>query len=860
MPPSNRVLAPNRTTALRALLIFCLAVAVAICVSLSYVFLRNSERQIGLQTYESVATMALSGAQAITHRRIQGSKVTATLMSQILPNHEAWPLIDFTGFIPITSKVANLSETSLHALMVLVDPSQVEAFEMHTQRIYQVEGRPEKAGWSAFGFGIWKHSPNSTHGDRRVHDTTGETSWGGRRRILAPNMLISQPNVSALMYNAYSEQERGFYIDAMLDCVDRHVDVTATASPECAVVTDMLEIIIRPGPAAVFFQPIFPANEPTQVVGFVSFSFHWQDILERIVPSFVSGLTCVIQTGTKSFTYEIENGKPILIGNGDHHQRHHSHRGKDIQLNMFTSKTVESANYTLTVYPTDELINTFSTKSPIFIALGFFAVISAVAFVFLMYDHFMRYEAHQRKAILDMKRRFVRFISHEIRTPLNTVCTGVELLESEMRAVVKQDADHKVYEIHDGEESEIPFWHEVTIDIKENAAVAVSILNDLLNYDKIESNTMTLELGQVCMSELLEKTVNQFRIQAINAKIDLRLDCHDLPVSFETSDVELGCKTPSVSSSTNVAVYGDHIKLAQVIRNLVSNAVKFTPPNGSISITACHDPIGLKQSNARKPDSNKNATICSLVRNGSLVISVKDTGAGLTREQLQMLFTEGVQFEANRLQNGGGSGLGLSIAHGIVRQHGGTLRAHSDGPNKGCTFTLELPMYQFDAAQQDIGKVSPQNETNTVTEAASLQSCPENAERCVSHRVLVVEDSESSRKMLIRLLERSGHRCMPASNGEEAVNAIRLDMEMMKGNAAHTPIDTILMDFEMPVMKGPPATRAIRDLSFGGSILGVTGNVLSEDVACFKEHGADDVLAKPVSMSRIQAFWKKQHN
>merc|ERR1712130_444421 len=124
-----------------------------------------------------------------------------------------------------------------------------------------------------------------------------------------------------------------------------------------------------------------------------------------------------------------------------------------------------------------------------------------------------------------------------------------------------------------------------------------------------------------------------------------------------------------------------------------------------------------------------------------------------------------------------------------------------------------------------------------------------------TRRVLVTEDAASSRKMMIRLIERAGHQCIPAVNGQEAVDAIQSDMAAASENLHHVPIDTVLMDFEMPVLRGPEASQKLRDMGFNGIILGITGNVLKEDVDFFKEHGADEVLPKPVSIDAMQNAW-----
>ena len=206
------------------------------------------------------------------------------------------------------------------------------------------------------------------------------------------------------------------------------------------------------------------------------------------------------------------------------------------------------------------------------------------------------------------------------------------------------------------------------------------------------------------------------------------------------------------------------------------------------------------------------------------------------------MFQEGIQFDANKLQHGGGSGLGLVIAKGIVEQHGGSIRVASDGKGKGTTFHVELPLFQIEPKQE----ATPGQSTSPESDSSHSRN----------RRILVVDDVLSNRKMLVRLLERSGHTCETAINGEEAVKLIHQDVKA-SSDASHVPFDTVCMDFEMPLLNGPDATEAIRKLGYKGIILGITGNVLQEDSDYFRKKGADDILAKPISMARIQEAWTK---
>lgn len=565
----------------------------------------------------------------------------------------------------------------------------------------------------------------------------------------------------------------------------------------------------------------------------------------------MNGLTCVISTSTIQYTFEIQNGIPQLKGYGDLHDDKYTSYSRSVVLNEIETGSSTSAVYTLTVYPTEEMFSEFSTNSPTTVAVGFAGVIAAVACIFFGYDYLMRREAQERKTILEMKRKFVRFISHEIRTPLNTVCMGLELLQSELKAPKGLDAETTPSSEPSGgqvTDEDIGFWLNVTEDTNENAHVAVEILNDLLNYDKLETGTMELETEPVLIWDLITKTVNQFGIQAANRKLELKLDI-ERPSGLTITDVEDG------EGYDPYNVIGDGIRLSQVIRNVLSNALKFAPENSTIRVSATYIPDGLPYA---EPMLLGKETVPSHERAGSLRLCVKDKGVGMSKEQLERLFSEGVQFDANRLQHGGGSGLGLNIAKGLVEQHSGTIVADSPGLGLGTIFTIDLPLYEFE--EEELKKVIDDRDSTTAPSSSNATRIDFTGEvEAVgpkTRRVLVAEDSASSRKMLIRLLERAGHTCVPASNGREAVDIMKEDLLAVQRNPDHVPIDTVLMDFEMPLIRGPDATRRMRTLSFKGIVLGITGNVQNEDIEYFMKHGADEVFPKPVSLKEIQRFWR----
>jgi CheY-like chemotaxis protein len=285
----------------------------------------------------------------------------------------------------------------------------------------------------------------------------------------------------------------------------------------------------------------------------------------------------------------------------------------------------------------------------------------------------------------------------------------------------------------------------------------------------------------------------------------------------------------------------------------MSNALKFTPSNGSIRVQAIYVPNTTES--AEEHFELEEGQMFTGFHKGSLHVRVVDSGAGMSPDQVEKLFQDGVQFNANELQAGGGSGLGLFIAKGIVLQHDGTLSATSDGIGQGTTFEMTLPLWDITSDGNDeiydveLG-VTPHNEdTATVTPTAiSFRMAKSKL------KILVVDDVKSNRKLLRRILENKGHECFEAEDGVEC-------MELLEANdAGETSFDSILLDYEMPRMDGPTTAKEIRCTLVDDdiNIIGVTGNVLPDDVQFFLNCGANAVLSKPVKIKELTKLWEDQ--
>ena len=455
-------------------------------------------------------------------------------------------------------------------------------------------------------------------------------------------------------------------------------------------------------------------------------------------------------------------------------------------------------------------------------------------------------------------------MGHEVRTPLNTITLGLELLETELT-----------------EAKAPPSTMDTVQALRESGLVAVDILNELLLYEKIEAGIMALDASVVLFKPLLEATIRPFQISARSKGVSMTLRMDDC-------------------GSRLMGVEVDESKIAQVIRNFVSNAIKFTPQGGEVTVTLTY------VTNQRLLSSD--------IKNW-LRLEVKDTGHGIAPENQHKVFNQIVQFHANKQQGGGGSGIGLWISKKIVELHGGKVGLQSEGEGKGCTFFLELPLHDVveiphSSAEEDfldplppmlvvksksvkshfggdlvreadspfsnsIQKsifeeswgsaffhspvhshgVSSGDASTASPKAFKIRSnsdvAPDFATMEVLGRILVVDDSGLNRKITSRSLTACGYECVEAVDGQAAV-------EIMASALREGPnFSVILLDNLMPRLNGEEAAKAIRELGFTGFIIGVTGNGMPDDIASFRRHGANDVIVKPMNMDKFDAVMSR---
>jgi signal transduction histidine kinase/DNA-binding response OmpR family regulator len=333
--------------------------------------------------------------------------------------------------------------------------------------------------------------------------------------------------------------------------------------------------------------------------------------------------------------------------------------------------------------------------------------------------------------------------------------------------------------------------------VKVSSETLLVILNDIMDASKIEAGKMELEEVDFPVRSLIEASVQQLSLQAESRRLDL--------------GYEIAPDVPAV-------LQGDPVRLKQVLLNLLGNAVKFTE-QGEVKVSVKTAPQEETMNAGTAADPSRPFV--------SLFFSVRDTGIGIPEDKQKSIFLSFTQADSTITRKYGGTGLGLSISKELVRMMGGELKVEST-PGKGSVFSFTALFRQSKATETALPV-----ETGRPGCALSRMN------------VLVVEDTDVSRTLTVRLLENRGHRVTTARNGKEALHCLERDL-----------FDLVLMDDRMPVMDGCEATRTIRDprssvLRHDIPILALTAQALSADRERCLAAGMNGYLSKPLRSGEL---------
>tara|TARA_A100001015_G_scaffold263147_1_gene309900 strand:- start:54 stop:1280 length:1227 start_codon:yes stop_codon:yes gene_type:complete len=355
--------------------------------------------------------------------------------------------------------------------------------------------------------------------------------------------------------------------------------------------------------------------------------------------------------------------------------------------------------------------------------------------------------------------------------------------------------------------------------------ISVELLNETLQVDKIESGLFTCEKTNINLGPFIKKSVSIFHGKCVSKNVVL--------------DYNIWENDRILRTIVNI----DETKMAQVLRNFLSNALKFTPTGGKIIVNVrMFYKDDLNKSNKVAPldiESGLELQSANFVR-----VEVIDTGIGISHENIDKLFNQVIQIDARSSQGGGGNGFGLLISRKIVEMHDGNIGVTSDGFNQGSCFYVEIPILEISTeAPVSTPIVSNRRELRNSgggeTREAELTQITEEPMNSIQSRpmALIVEDTISCAKIMAKFLNKNNVDAVCVYNGKEAVDKIKEDVSKYA---------LILMDNQMPIMNGMEATEKIRKLGYENPIIGVTGNVMDDDVEKFKKKGVNEVLGKPV--------------
>ena len=466
----------------------------------------------------------------------------------------------------------------------------------------------------------------------------------------------------------------------------------------------------------------------------------------------------------------------------------------DILLLQNASLAEETAKMELLKSQVDDYWTKHSAQTTLFYALIVILVLVS-GVLFLLLRAFWQHRRHQvalmeQNKLLELERdkqkelneqlnaatqsklAFFTNVSHDLRTPLTLIAEPVEQMT---RAGNLTEQQHMLMRIAD-----------------KNVRILRRLINQILDFRKYENGRLTLALEEVDVRSLVDEWVEAFRPLARKHDIKLTVECSgEVPPSM-AMDVE---------------------KMERVVFNIVSNAFKYTPDNGSITVRAGMD-------------------------GGSLVIEVADTGKGIPEDDIDKIFDCFYQVDKVSPQ---GSGIGLSLAKAFVELHGGRISV-SSVPGEGSEFRVEIPVTHVASESAESARVASGQPDEIDAELGSIE--PTDADAADGKPLLLVIDDNADMRLLVASLMKDEYRIATAADGRQG----------LKAAARYVP-DLIICDVMMPVMDGLECCRQLKsEISTSHiPVLLLTACAMDEQRVEGYDSGADGYLSKPFNEAVLKS-------
>jgi signal transduction histidine kinase/CheY-like chemotaxis protein len=380
------------------------------------------------------------------------------------------------------------------------------------------------------------------------------------------------------------------------------------------------------------------------------------------------------------------------------------------------------------------------------------------------------------------KSRFLARMSHEIRTPMNAILGAAEM---------------QLYEEHS------PAADEAFNIIYDSGSLLLNIINDILDLSKIEADKLEIVSYKYDIPSLINETVQLNRLR------------------FESKPIEFKLV---IDPKTPLNLFGDELRIKQILNNLISNAYKYTEKGTVELFVSFEDLPAPAQENT-----------------GMLVLRVSDTGQGMTEEQLEKLFGEYMRFNLDINRTVVGTGLGMNITKHFIEMMNGNISVESEA-GKGSVFTVYLPQKRF--SKQECGSELAGKLMNSHFHDFSKSRKTKIMREYMPYgSVLVVDDVESNLYVARSMMLPYGLKIETALSGQEAIDKI-------KNGSVY---DVIFMDHMMPVMDGIETVKIIRDMGYNNIIIALTANAVTGQAEMFLANGFNGYVSKPIDTRELNS-------